>query len=185
MKSVNIAKFKSELGKYLGYIRQGEEVIVLDRSIERVHCGSVVWSNKGTGSIWRAAIPPHRSIHVGVGRSRPPNSQASLLSRPGLFLSRLVVSLVSCVVPVWSQLTSTSPSAIFHFVRVVLPVFSRFSCHVKTPTRQHNLPTPATHRRSSILELELVSANSLGGGSPLFSALVSLRTLLPISSLTR
>lgn len=33
MKSVNIAKFKSELGKYLGYIRQGEEVIVLDRSI--------------------------------------------------------------------------------------------------------------------------------------------------------
>lgn len=33
MKSVNIAKFKSELGKYLGYIRQGEEVIVYDRSV--------------------------------------------------------------------------------------------------------------------------------------------------------
>ena len=33
MKSVNIAKFKSELGKYLGYIRHGEEVIVFDRSI--------------------------------------------------------------------------------------------------------------------------------------------------------
>jgi antitoxin (DNA-binding transcriptional repressor) of toxin-antitoxin stability system len=32
MKSVNIAKFKAELGKYLGYIRRGEEVIVLDRS---------------------------------------------------------------------------------------------------------------------------------------------------------
>lgn len=32
MKSVNIAKFKSELGKYLGYIRHGEEVIVFDRS---------------------------------------------------------------------------------------------------------------------------------------------------------
>lgn len=32
MKSVNIAKFKAELGKYLGYIRHGEEVIVLDRS---------------------------------------------------------------------------------------------------------------------------------------------------------
>lgn len=33
MKSVNIAKFKSELGKYLSYIRHGEEVIVFDRSI--------------------------------------------------------------------------------------------------------------------------------------------------------
>jgi antitoxin (DNA-binding transcriptional repressor) of toxin-antitoxin stability system len=32
MKSVNIAKFKAELGKYLGYIRRGEEVIVFDRS---------------------------------------------------------------------------------------------------------------------------------------------------------
>ena len=32
MKSVNIAKFKAELGKYLGYIRRGEEIIVLDRS---------------------------------------------------------------------------------------------------------------------------------------------------------
>lgn len=32
MKSVNIAKFKAELGKYLGYIRKGEEIIVLDRS---------------------------------------------------------------------------------------------------------------------------------------------------------
>lgn len=32
MKSVNIAKFKAELGKYLGYIRRGEEVVVLDRS---------------------------------------------------------------------------------------------------------------------------------------------------------
>ena len=31
MKSVNIAKFKAELSKYLGYIRCGEEVIVLDR----------------------------------------------------------------------------------------------------------------------------------------------------------
>lgn len=31
MKSVNIAKFKAELSKYLGYIRKGEEVIVLDR----------------------------------------------------------------------------------------------------------------------------------------------------------
>ncbi|MCX7117341.1 MAG: hypothetical protein NTW94_05465 [Legionellales bacterium] len=32
MKSVNIATFKAEMGKYLGYIRQGEEVIVLDRN---------------------------------------------------------------------------------------------------------------------------------------------------------
>lgn len=32
MKSVNIAKFKAELGKYLGYIRRGEEVVVFDRS---------------------------------------------------------------------------------------------------------------------------------------------------------
>ncbi len=32
MKSVNIAKFKAELGKYLGYIRRGEEIIVLDRT---------------------------------------------------------------------------------------------------------------------------------------------------------
>jgi antitoxin (DNA-binding transcriptional repressor) of toxin-antitoxin stability system len=32
MKSVNIAKFKAELGKYLGFIRRGEEIIVLDRS---------------------------------------------------------------------------------------------------------------------------------------------------------
>lgn len=32
MKSVNIAKFKAHLGKYLGYIRRGEEVIVLDRA---------------------------------------------------------------------------------------------------------------------------------------------------------
>lgn len=32
MKSVNIARFKAELGKYLGYIRRGEEIIVLDRS---------------------------------------------------------------------------------------------------------------------------------------------------------
>ncbi|EKD75368.1 MAG: hypothetical protein ACD_44C00151G0001 [uncultured bacterium] len=32
MKSVNIAKFKSELGKYLGYVRRGEEIIVLDRT---------------------------------------------------------------------------------------------------------------------------------------------------------
>ena len=31
MKSVNIAKFKAELGKYLSYIRLGEEVIVYDR----------------------------------------------------------------------------------------------------------------------------------------------------------
>jgi antitoxin (DNA-binding transcriptional repressor) of toxin-antitoxin stability system len=31
MKSVNIAKFKAELGKYLGYVRGGEEIIVLDR----------------------------------------------------------------------------------------------------------------------------------------------------------
>ena len=33
MKSVNIAKFKSELSKYLGYTRHGEEVIIFDRSI--------------------------------------------------------------------------------------------------------------------------------------------------------
>lgn len=32
MKSVNIAKFKAELSKYLNYIRHGEEVIVLDRA---------------------------------------------------------------------------------------------------------------------------------------------------------
>ncbi len=31
MKSVNIAKFKAEMGKYLGYVRKGEGVIVLDR----------------------------------------------------------------------------------------------------------------------------------------------------------
>ncbi|HXW52832.1 MAG TPA: type II toxin-antitoxin system Phd/YefM family antitoxin [Myxococcota bacterium] len=31
MKSVNIAKFKSELSKYLGYVRKGEEILVLDR----------------------------------------------------------------------------------------------------------------------------------------------------------
>lgn len=31
MKSVNIAKFKTELGKYLGFVRKGEEIIVLDR----------------------------------------------------------------------------------------------------------------------------------------------------------
>lgn len=33
MKSVNIAKFKTELGKYLGFVRKGEEIIVLDRKI--------------------------------------------------------------------------------------------------------------------------------------------------------
>lgn len=33
MKSVNIAKFKAQLSKYLSYIRHGEEVIVFDRSI--------------------------------------------------------------------------------------------------------------------------------------------------------
>jgi antitoxin (DNA-binding transcriptional repressor) of toxin-antitoxin stability system len=32
MKFVNIAKFKTELGKYIGYIRRGEEIVVLDRS---------------------------------------------------------------------------------------------------------------------------------------------------------
>ena len=31
MRSVNIAKFKAELGKYLSYVRNGEEIIVLDR----------------------------------------------------------------------------------------------------------------------------------------------------------
>jgi antitoxin (DNA-binding transcriptional repressor) of toxin-antitoxin stability system len=31
MKSVNIAKFKTEPGKYLGFVRKGEEIIVLDR----------------------------------------------------------------------------------------------------------------------------------------------------------
>lgn len=33
MKSVNIAKFKTELGKYLGFVRKGEEIIVLDRKL--------------------------------------------------------------------------------------------------------------------------------------------------------
>jgi len=32
MKSVNIAKFKAELSKYLGYVRHGEDVVVFDRS---------------------------------------------------------------------------------------------------------------------------------------------------------
>ena len=32
MKSVNIAKFKTELGKYLRFVRKGEEIIVLDRT---------------------------------------------------------------------------------------------------------------------------------------------------------
>jgi antitoxin (DNA-binding transcriptional repressor) of toxin-antitoxin stability system len=32
VKSVNIAKFKSELSKYLGYVRVGEEVIVYNRT---------------------------------------------------------------------------------------------------------------------------------------------------------
>lgn len=31
MKSVKIAQFKSELAKYLRYVRKGEEVIVMDR----------------------------------------------------------------------------------------------------------------------------------------------------------
>lgn len=31
MKSINIAKFKSELSKYLGFVRKGEEIVVLDR----------------------------------------------------------------------------------------------------------------------------------------------------------
>lgn len=31
MKSVNIARFNAELGKYLGYVRKGEEVIIFDR----------------------------------------------------------------------------------------------------------------------------------------------------------
>jgi antitoxin (DNA-binding transcriptional repressor) of toxin-antitoxin stability system len=31
MKSVNIAKFKTELGTYLGFVRKGEEIIILDR----------------------------------------------------------------------------------------------------------------------------------------------------------
>ena len=30
-KSVNIAKFKAEMGKYMDLIRKGEEIIVLDR----------------------------------------------------------------------------------------------------------------------------------------------------------
>lgn len=33
MKSVNIAKFKTELGKYLGFVRKGEEIVVLDRKL--------------------------------------------------------------------------------------------------------------------------------------------------------
>lgn len=33
MKSVNIGKFKAELGKYLGFVRKGEEIIVLDRKL--------------------------------------------------------------------------------------------------------------------------------------------------------
>lgn len=33
MKSVNIAKFKSELGKYLSFVRNGEQIIVLDRKM--------------------------------------------------------------------------------------------------------------------------------------------------------
>ena len=33
MKSVNIAKFKAQLGTYLGFVRKGEEIIVLDRKI--------------------------------------------------------------------------------------------------------------------------------------------------------
>ena len=38
MKSVNIAKFKAELSKYLGFVRKGEEVVVMDRkeSIARI-----------------------------------------------------------------------------------------------------------------------------------------------------
>lgn len=32
MRSVNIAKFKAELGRYLRYVRAGEEVVILDRS---------------------------------------------------------------------------------------------------------------------------------------------------------
>ncbi len=32
MKSVKIAQFKAELGKFLRFVRQGEEVVVLDRS---------------------------------------------------------------------------------------------------------------------------------------------------------
>jgi antitoxin (DNA-binding transcriptional repressor) of toxin-antitoxin stability system len=38
MKSVNIAKFKAELSKYLGFVRRGEELIVMDRkeSVARV-----------------------------------------------------------------------------------------------------------------------------------------------------
>lgn len=31
MRSVNIAKFKAELGKYLSYVRNGEDIVVLDR----------------------------------------------------------------------------------------------------------------------------------------------------------
>lgn len=31
MKSVNIATFKTELGKYLGFVRKGEEIVVFDR----------------------------------------------------------------------------------------------------------------------------------------------------------
>ncbi|MBI2605818.1 MAG: type II toxin-antitoxin system prevent-host-death family antitoxin [Deltaproteobacteria bacterium] len=32
MKSVKIAQFKAELGKYLRFVRRGEEVVVMDRS---------------------------------------------------------------------------------------------------------------------------------------------------------
>lgn len=32
MKSVKIAQFKTELGKYLRFVRKGEEVVVMDRS---------------------------------------------------------------------------------------------------------------------------------------------------------
>lgn len=33
MKSINIAKFKAESGKYLDFVRKGEEIIVLDRKL--------------------------------------------------------------------------------------------------------------------------------------------------------